>query len=217
MAGLSIVLAFAGIAELRHPDLQRGPRSRCPGFHVLPSPVRLGGTSELAVAALGLDGSRRWPPAFVLAAMFGALAIVAGIAARRAPDVPCGCFGDADGPPLHGRHVTVNVCCALAALLAGHVAGASVMGLAGVDGASALLTVAIGLMLATSLRAVLQGRRPTDAGAIRLVDGSARALEARFPRRTALQRVALAGSALAVAPIRYLLYPVSALAVVVPG
>ena len=56
-----------------------------------------------------------------------------------------------------------------------------------------------------------------QASALSLVDGSARVLEARFSRRTALTRIAVAGSALAVAPVRYLLYPGTALGVVVPG
>ena len=56
-----------------------------------------------------------------------------------------------------------------------------------------------------------------QAAAVALVDGSARVLEARFSRRTALTRIAVAGSALAVAPVRYLLYPGTALGVVVPG
>ncbi|MGH2895069.1 MAG: hypothetical protein ACRDPM_17635, partial [Solirubrobacteraceae bacterium] len=59
--------------------------------------------------------------------------------------------------------------------------------------------------------------RPWPAPALALVDGSARLLEARLSRRSALTRIALAGSALAVAPVRYLLYPGTALGVVVPG
>jgi hypothetical protein len=51
----------------------------------------------------------------------------------------------------------------------------------------------------------------------RLVDVSAGFLEQRFSRRSALVRIAVAGSALCVAPLRYLLYPQPALAVIVPG
>ena len=215
VAGLSIVLAFAGIAKLRHPDTARAAL-RAAGVPRPCAAVRLGATSELAAAALGLTLAPM-AAGVVLAAMFGALAVVAGIAARRAPELPCGCFGDDDGPPLHRRHVAVNAGCAVAALFAGSFASSSATHLARANAASALLTVAAGVLLAMSLRTLLQGRRPTNGGAIRLVDGSARVLEARFPRRTALQRVALAGSALAIAPLRYLLYPVSALAIVAPG
>jgi hypothetical protein len=56
-----------------------------------------------------------------------------------------------------------------------------------------------------------------EASALRLVDASAHALEGRFSRRSALARVAVAGSAMTVAPLRYLLYPGTALGVVVPG
>jgi hypothetical protein len=51
----------------------------------------------------------------------------------------------------------------------------------------------------------------------RLVGASATFLEQRFSRRSALVRIAVAGSALCVAPLRYLLYPQPALAVIVPG
>jgi hypothetical protein len=49
------------------------------------------------------------------------------------------------------------------------------------------------------------------------VNGSASFLEHRLSRRTALVRIAVAGSALCVAPLRYLLYPGSALAAILPG
>jgi hypothetical protein len=51
----------------------------------------------------------------------------------------------------------------------------------------------------------------------RLVVNSASFLERRFSRRSMLLRLATAGSALAVAPLRYLLYPGSALAAIVPS
>jgi hypothetical protein len=51
----------------------------------------------------------------------------------------------------------------------------------------------------------------------RLVVSSALFLERRFSRRTMLVRIAVAGSALCVAPLRYLLYPGAALAQISPG
>jgi hypothetical protein len=51
----------------------------------------------------------------------------------------------------------------------------------------------------------------------RLIAGAASMLERRTSRRGLLARVALAGSAMAVAPLRYLLRPVSAWAVIGPG
>jgi hypothetical protein len=51
----------------------------------------------------------------------------------------------------------------------------------------------------------------------RLVEAGGSLLERRTSRRGLLARVALAGSAMAVAPLRYLLRPVSAWAVIDPG
>jgi hypothetical protein len=51
----------------------------------------------------------------------------------------------------------------------------------------------------------------------RLIDAAASLLERRTSRRGLLARAALAGSAMAVAPLRYLLRPVSAWAVIDPG
>lgn len=51
----------------------------------------------------------------------------------------------------------------------------------------------------------------------RLIDAAGSLLERRTSRRGLLARAALAGSAMAVAPLRYLLRPVSAWAVIDPG
>ena len=53
--------------------------------------------------------------------------------------------------------------------------------------------------------------------ATRLADAAGSLLERRTSRRGVLARAAVAGSAMAVAPARYLLYPEPALAVVLPG
>ncbi|MGH2874058.1 MAG: hypothetical protein ACRDL5_16550, partial [Solirubrobacteraceae bacterium] len=58
---------------------------------------------------------------------------------------------------------------------------------------------------------------PGAGAAQRLVAASSLLLERRLSRRTVLTRIALGGSALAVAPLRYLLYPVSAMAAIAPG
>jgi hypothetical protein len=59
---------------------------------------------------------------------------------------------------------------------------------------------------------VVQGERAASA----LVRSSALFLERRLTRRTALQQLALVGSALAVAPLRFLLYPGTAMAAIGP-
>jgi hypothetical protein len=51
----------------------------------------------------------------------------------------------------------------------------------------------------------------------RIADGAARLLERRTSRRTALSRAAVAGAAFAVAPVRYLIRPGTAWAVITPG
>jgi hypothetical protein len=51
----------------------------------------------------------------------------------------------------------------------------------------------------------------------RLAGAAGRLLERRLSRRRALSRVAVAGAALAVAPVRYLVRPGTAWAVIVPG
>jgi hypothetical protein len=50
-----------------------------------------------------------------------------------------------------------------------------------------------------------------------IADGAARLLERRSSRRTALRRTAIAGAAFAVAPVRYLIRPGTAWAVIGPG
>jgi hypothetical protein len=84
----------------------------------------------------------------------------------------------------------------------------------GADVAALALGMA-GAAVWTLLFARPRPARATAAPA-RLVETSAFFLERRLSRRTALQRLALAGSAFCIAPLRYLLYPVSALAVIVP-
>ncbi len=173
---------------------------------------------ELTVAVVGLSAPAPWGGAIV-AATFVALAAVAEIGMRRVPDGTCGCFGDEQDAPFSHRHALINLLCALAAALAALIAPASLAAVASRDPASAAAMLGGGLLLASALRTLLRGRNQgvLQAPATRLVDSSARLLEMRFSRRSVLQQIALTGSALSVAPLRYLLYPVSALAVVVPG
>jgi hypothetical protein len=140
------------------------------------------------------------------------------VGARRAGDQACGCFGDEDAA-LGTRHVATNLAAAVAAAAAAIAAPASLPSLAMRQPGLALVDLVLALALAALLRAWLRaaGAGGWHASALRLVDSSARLLEERFSRRSALTRIAVAGSALAVAPVRYLLYPGTALGVVVPG
>jgi hypothetical protein len=215
IAGLAVLLGLAGLGKLRRP----GPSSvmlRAAGLSAAPVAVRAVATVELAVLAAALVLPGRLSGVGV-ALVFAALTLGAAIGARRAGDRSCGCFGE-EGAPLGPRHVATNLAAALAATGAAILAPSSLLRLASHRPSLALVDLLLAAALATTLRQWLRGAGAGwHASALRLVDGSARVLEARFSRRTALTRIAVAGSALAVAPVRYLLYPGTALGVVVPG
>lgn len=216
IGGLAILLGLAGFAKVRRP----GPSSvmlRAAGVPAAAVAARAVALAEIAVCIAGLVLPGRLAGG-VLALVFAGLTGGAAVGARRAGDTSCGCFGD-DGPALGPRHVATNLAAAIA------VAGAAILGpgslwlLAAQRPGLAVVDGLLAATLALTLRQWLRGTRAGGwhASALRLVDASARVLEARFSRRTALTRIAMAGSALAVAPLRYLLYPGSALGIVVPG
>jgi hypothetical protein len=216
IGGLALLLGLAGFAKLRRPE-PSGAMLRTAGVPAAALAARAIALVEIAVlvAALVLPGRAGGA---VVAVAFGGLTVGAAIGARRAGDAACGCFGE-EGAPLGRRHATTNFAAALAAGGAAAVGSGSLAGLAAHHPALALADLVLAAVLAAVLRQWLRGAGAAGwhASALRLVDGSARALEARFSRRTALTRIAVAGSALAVAPVRYLLYPGTALGVVVPG
>jgi uncharacterized membrane protein YphA (DoxX/SURF4 family) len=213
--GLAVLLGLAGFAKVRRP----GPSSVMLRSAGVPAPAlaaRATAIAEIAVLVGALVLSGRLAGG-VLAVVFASLTVGAVVGARRAGDQACGCFGD-EGAPLGPRHVATNLAAALAAAGAAILAPTSLPRLASDRPGLALVDLLLAGVLAVVLRQWLRG---SGAGgwhdsAVRLVDGSARALEARLSRRTALTRIAVAGSALAVAPVRYLLYPGTALGVVVP-
>jgi uncharacterized membrane protein YphA (DoxX/SURF4 family) len=216
IAGLAVLLGLAGWAKVRRP----GPSSamlRTAGIPAASLAARAIAIAEVAVLAAALILPGRLAGA-VVAGVFGSLTVGAAIGARRAGTQACGCFGD-EGTPLGRRHVLTNLASALAATAAAVLAPSSLPRLASHRPALALVDLLLAGVLAAALRQWLRGTgaRGWQVSALALVDGSARALEARFSRRSALTRIAVAGSALAVAPVRYLLYPGSALGVVVPG
>ncbi|HEX3690393.1 MAG TPA: MauE/DoxX family redox-associated membrane protein [Solirubrobacteraceae bacterium] len=216
IGSLALLLGLAGFANVRRP----GPSSVMLRAAGVPAPAlaaRAIAIGEIAVlaGALVLPGGLAGA---LLAVVFAGLSAGAAVGARRAGDHACGCFGD-EGAPLGPRHVATNLTATLAAAAAAVIGPGSLPRLAGDRPALALIDLLFAVALAVGLRQWLRGTGISawHASAVRLVDGSARALESRFSRRTALTRVAVAGSALAVAPLRYLLYPGSALGVVVPG
>jgi hypothetical protein len=217
IGGLSLLLGLAGYAKARRPE----PSAAALAGAGIPAPVtvvRLVSIAELAAAGAGLSLSGRWGGCIVAAA-FAGLGLGAAVAVRGGGERACGCFGDAEGVPFGLRHVITNLLGATLALGAALAAPAGLPALASRRPGTALVELAAALVLAVALREWLRGRgyRRLEASALRLVDSSALALEARFSRRSALIRLAVAGSALSVAPLRYLLYPGTALAVVAPG
>jgi len=218
--GLAILLALAGLAKLRRPR----PSTEALRAAGLPAPgalVRILSVAELAVAAAGLILGGR-AAAAVLAVAFLGLAGGAALGGAAAGSVACGCFGDDDGPALGRRHVVANLAAAGLCLAAIPVAPDGLAQLASPQPELAVLSGLTAAVLALGLRAWLRGGGPggragIETMALRLAESSARALEARFSRRSALIRMAVAGSALSIAPLRYLLYPGTALGVVLPS
>jgi hypothetical protein len=214
--GLALLLALAGYAKLRRPR----PATEALRAAGIPAPallVRVLSVAELVVAAAGLVLPGPIAAA-VLAVAFACLGAGAALGGGAAGSVACGCFGDEDGPSLGRRHVAANLLAAALASAAAAVGPTGLPHLASRHLAAALISALTALLLALAVRAWLRGARlgDLDTSAIRLVDSSAHALAGRFSRRSALVRLAVAGSALSIAPLRYLLYPGTALGVVVP-
>lgn len=218
--GLAVLLALAGLAKLRRPR-PATEALRAAGLPIPGTLVRVLSVAELAIAAAGLLLGGRAAPS-VLAGAFLCLAAGAALGGAAAGGVACGCFGDDDGPALGRRHVVANLGAAGLCLAAIPVAPEGLAQLVSRHPAITLLSAVAALGLALALRAWLRGaelggRAGIETLALRLADSSAQALEGRFSRRSALIRLAVGGSALSIAPLRYLLYPGTALGVVLPG
>jgi hypothetical protein len=222
---LGFVLASAGVAKL----LSRGRAASEPalGTGVSGTVGRVLPVGELLVAALAIvaPAGTSGP---VLAAVYAGFAVTHANRWRAGRE-ECDCFGAETARTASGpRPLLVTASSAVVALAAGFTGAASLAALASRDpaGALAMSLVAIvgayGWRLAFSARpqpvgvTAERGTRGRPAGD-RLVSASALFLERRLSRRTVLLRIAVVGSALTVAPLRYLLYPGSALAVIAPG
>jgi hypothetical protein len=201
MACLAGVLVAAGLSKLLRP----APAGRALRTLGLPGKARVLGGGELVVAALALGAPPRLS-APVMALLFAAFAVAAARLARAG--AACGCFGVADERPPGRALVALDGVAALAAAGAAALGGAAPLA-HGVWAAAA----AAGGAIAVAMR----GRRPAADPQRGIVNASAAFLERRMSRRSALVRLAVAGSALSVAPLRYLLYPEPALAVISPG
>ncbi|HEY5318314.1 MAG TPA: MauE/DoxX family redox-associated membrane protein [Solirubrobacteraceae bacterium] len=110
IAVAAIVLAVAGAAKLRSPAGASRALAAA-GFSVPGGVVRLIASGELALAALVLLAPGRAACA-LLAAMYGALALVARALMRRG--ATCGCFGGDDAPAT-AAHVGLSAALAIIA------------------------------------------------------------------------------------------------------
>ncbi len=213
---LAVVLGLASAAKLRQPGSASGGFARMGAARALVA-VRGLSVAELAVALLALFAPARIS-GFVLAAVFAAFAVT-HVLGWGSGGADCGCFGEQAGAVASPRRAVL-----LTSGAAGLAAAIGVEGAPSLEGlASSRPAAALSVALAASLGALCwrlafagASIRPAAAGD-RLVVSSARFLERRFSRRTLLVRIAVAGSALCVAPLRYMLYPGTALAQISPG
>lgn len=214
---LAIVLAWAGVSKIRHPE----PTHRA--LVALGAPVTAGLTLVLAAVELGIAVLALVVPVGVsgvlLAGFFVCLALAGGLLARKDHDAGCGCFGEGHERPPGRAHVVVNLAAAVGAGVVALQSPPSLTGFARTDPGGAVLALVLACGGAMIWRVAFAGREAPAAGEVsdRLVSASATFLEERISRRSALVRIAVAGSAFCVAPMRYLLYPGSALAVIAPS
>jgi hypothetical protein len=216
LGGLSALLALAGLAKLLAPEAASALLSAAGLPHARVAVTGLA-AGELGVGIAGLVLPGHIGGALVAAA-FGCLAVGSGVVRGRAGNRPCGCFGDVSGVSLGLRHVIANAAAAIGA------AAAAVLGSPGLSHrfasgpVTATLTLAAELVLAAGLSTLMRSDGATaNSAAVRLAESSARLLGPSVTRRSALVRIAVGGSAVAIAPLRYLLYPGTAMAVVAPS
>jgi hypothetical protein len=172
---------------------------------------------ELIVGAWALAAPAR-ASGFAVAVLFLGFAAAHARSWRSADGVGCRCFGEQrDELPSRGRQLGLTVVSGAIAATVGVAGAPSLAGLAVSDPGLALTVAITALLVAACWRLVFSSTAAPATVGDRLVTSSALFLERRFSRRTLLLRVATAGSALSVAPLRYLLYPGSALAAISPA
>ena len=216
ITALALVLALAASAKLRRP----GPAAdefAALGISQSPGAVRMLSVIEFGVACFAL-AAPVGTSGFVLALVFAGFAVAHTGRWRSGRSGGCRCFGEQRaGLPSNSLQLAMTAVSAGMAAAAGVAGPPSLVGLAVREPGIGLL-VAIGASIAAlGWRLLFAATVMPAAVSEHLVTTSAFFLERRFSRRTLLLRVALAGSALSVAPLRYLLYPGSALAAISPG
>jgi hypothetical protein len=224
---LAFVLLVAAGDKLPRPrtagdKLRRRPPAAADEFAMPASSPSLGGVRILAliesmVAAFALAGPTR-VSGIALAVLFSGFAVAHLRSWRTADSAGCRCFGQhRDELRTPGRKLGLTVLSAALSAAAAATGPPSLVRLAGSHSQVALLVSVGASIAATCWRLVFRSTAAPATVGDRVVTSSALFLERRFSRRTLLLRVAVAGSALSVAPLRYLLYPGSALAAISPG
>jgi hypothetical protein len=212
-AGLGLVLALAGVAKLR--DGARAVRSaRELGVGRPEEAIRVLAALELACGPLAVVAPTRVSGA-AIGVLFLGFAVLAW--RLRQADADCGCFGAAGHGAAGVRRVGLNVAGAVTGLALSAAGPPAVLALAQQQRAGAAVqAVAIAGVVSVGTRRLFAGGG-NPGGVVELVHSSASYLEQRISRRSALVRLTVAGSAFCVAPLRYLLYPEPAMAVIAPG
>jgi len=214
---LAVVLAWAGASKIRRPEPARL------ALVALGAPATAGLTRVLAAAELGIAALVLvlpvGVPGILLAGFFACLALAAGLLAREGHDAGCGCFGEGQERPPGRAHVLMNLAAAVGAGVVALQSPPSLITLARARPGEAVVVLAVACVGAILWRLGFAGSDTPAVAPVseRLVSASASFLEEHISRRSALVRIAVAGSAFAIAPMRYLLYPGSALAVIVPS
>ncbi|HEV7941970.1 MAG TPA: MauE/DoxX family redox-associated membrane protein [Solirubrobacteraceae bacterium] len=194
---LALVLVWAAIAKLLE--------------SIRPLPI-----GELAVAAVAVLAPGRVGAAALAAVFTGFTAF--HIRQWRMGQADCECFGEHAGVGASpGRRGAMTALSAGAALLVAVAGAPSLAALSSGDPGAVPAVVLAAVCGAAAWRLAFTIRLASaDGMADALVRDSALMLERRLSRRTLLQRTALVGSALAVTPVRYLLYPGTAMAAIAP-
>lgn len=184
--------------------------------------LRLQAAGEIGLAVFALAAPGR-PVGLVVAAAFAGFTLVHVRSWRSGQGGDCDCFGRSGqgSPALQGLLTGAAAACAAAVALTQPpsllhlVSSAPLTGVEVLVGAAAVAWLWERLFTTGPARPQAVGRLESLGEG--LVPFSAAFLERRIPRRTMLLRLAAAGSALSVAPLRYLLYPGTALAAIGPG
>ncbi len=216
MAVLAFVLVVAAATKLRRPrpaTHESVPIASTPSLGA----VRILSLVEFMIGAYALVAPAR-VSGFAVALLFLGFALAHARSWRSADGVGCRCFGEQrDQLPSRGRQLGLTVVSGGIAATVGVAGAPSLARLAVGDPGLALAVAIAALLVAACWRLVFSSTAAPATVGDRLVTSSALFLERRFSRRTLLLRVAVAGSALSVAPLRYLLYPGSALAAINPA